>query len=169
MIPEGSYKARAEEGTLGETAGGNPQVAVLLRLLNGGPGVEQQLVTWYGSFGDKSVDRTIESLRHLGWKGDDLSDLQGLGETEVTVVIAHEADLQGQPRARVKWINAGGGLALKTRMDAGSAKAFAEKMRGYVMWHGQRQKGAPGSAVPGGGATSAPSNAGAADGDDIPF
>ena len=171
MIPEGSYKARAEDADLSETNAGNPQVAVLLRLISGGPAVEQQLITWYGSFTEKAIDRTLESLRYLGWKGDDLSNLQGVGTSEVTVVIEHGEDPEGKLRARVKWINSGGGLAVKKRMDAGGAKAFAEKMRGYVMWHNQRQKGGQPA---GGGSAPAPASSSKAaptapETDDIPF
>ena len=167
MIPEGTYKARAEEGALTPTSKGDPQVAVLLRLLDGGAGIEGQLITWYGSFSEKAVDRTLDSLRLLGWTGDDVSDLSGLTGTtaEVRAVIAQEPDQEGKVRTRVKWINAPGGLAVRARLEEGDAKAFAEKMRGYVMWHNQRQKGGQ---PRGGTAASKPASL-PADDTDIPF
>lgn len=142
MIAEGNWKARATEAALGFSSKGTQQVAVDLVLLEGDDAGKH--ITWYGYFSDATFERTIESLRTLGWEGDDLSNLTGIDKNDVYAVIEHEDDLQGQPRARVKWINGSGGLALKERMDAGQAKAFAAQMKGRVL--ALKQKG--GAAAP---------------------
>lgn len=140
MIPEGRYKARAIDGGLGETSDGNPQVAVRFGLLD--EGHEGEEITWFGSFsknkgnGAKTpLERTIESLRTCGWEGDDLSDLRGITDCEVSLVIAHEEYPKGSGKvsAKVKWVNRTGGLALKAPMNETSAKAFAARMKGEVI------------------------------------
>lgn len=136
-IPEGTWKVRACEGALGTTnKTDREQVAVDLEIMDG-PALGAH-ITWYGFFTDKTFDRTIESLRLLGWQGHDLSDLRGLGSTEATAVIADEPDENGEVRTRVKWINAIGGIAMKNRMDIGAAKAFAERMKGRVLAQSQQ-------------------------------
>lgn len=146
MIAEGTWKARGVDAALGYTSGDNEQVAVDLVLLEGDDA--GQHITWYGYFTEKTVERTVESLRLLGWATDDLADLTGIEANEVYIVIAHEEDQEGKPHARVRWINGSGGLALKKRMDAGDAKAFAERMKGHVLSHKQRMTGAQSSAGP---------------------
>jgi hypothetical protein len=146
MIAEGTYKARAIEGALGWTSGDPPkeQVAVEIVLLEGDEYSEGQHLTWYGFFTEKTTETTLKSLRAMGWAGDDLSDLTGIDANEFYAVLVHEEDQQGNLRARVRWINSTpGGLALKEKMDEGSARAFAERMKGHVLAQKQRELGTP--------------------------
>jgi hypothetical protein len=62
--------------------------------------------------------------------------------TRVTIIVEHEEDRDGKPRPRVKWINGGGGLAVKQKLEGAAAKAFAQRMRGYALASRQRS-GAP--------------------------
>jgi hypothetical protein len=130
MIPNGSYTAKAKSGALGTTSGGKEQVAVQFVVGDGEQAGET--ITWYGYFTEKSVDRTLESLRIAGWRGDDLADLSDLSREDapvVELVIAAEV-YEGKTNARVKWINRpGNGPALKKQLDAPAAQSFAEKMR----------------------------------------
>lgn len=128
MIPVGNYKAKGVEGALGRTSSGKEQLAVLLEIISGDFAGEQ--FTWYAHFSDKTIERDFESLRHLGWVGDDLTDLTGIDANEVSIKIEHEEGTDGKVRPRVRWINANGaGLAMKDRMDAQAARAFAARMR----------------------------------------
>lgn len=149
MIEEGSWKARARESALGTASTGREQIGIDFEILEG-PNVGHH-ITWYGYFTEETWERTIESLRTCGWGGSDLSELgspdgsgrpaaeSGLDANEVRIVIAHEPDLQGEYRARVKWVNSVGGVAMKDRMDVGAAKAFAQKMRGRILALGAQQ------------------------------
>lgn len=137
MIEEGAWKARACEGTLAYTGSKNRQVAVDFVLLEG-PN-EGAHITWYGYFTDDTWERTVDSLRICGWGGADLDDLSGIEANEVRLVIAHEPDLQGELRARVRWVNALGGIAVKERMDAGAARAFSIEMKGRILARGAQQ------------------------------
>lgn len=137
MIPPGRYKARAIEGALGETSGGKEQVAVLFEIVEGD--YQGQQMTWYGYFhgadsskAQKNAKRTLESLRHCGWKGDDLTDLSGLGANEVQIVVEQE-EYEGKIRTKIAWVNKCGGLALNTPLTGDKAKAFAARMKGLAL------------------------------------
>ncbi len=135
MIEPGRYKARATGAEMGFTNNGKEQVAVAFELVEK-PG---QRITWYGMFtteitGNARIsqcDRTMESLRLCGWKTDDLFDLAGISDNEVEITIDTETDLNGQPRSRVKWVNApnSGGPALKNIMPDAQKRSFAAKMK----------------------------------------
>jgi hypothetical protein len=147
VIPEGKYKARGVEGALSETSKGNPQVAILIEIIEGEHAGENY--TWYGHFTEKTEERTLESLRHLGWSTDDLTDLTGIDANEVSITIGHEDDQEGKTRARVRWVNAPGGLAIKERMNDGAAKQFAARMKGAAIASRQKASGGAKSASSG--------------------
>jgi hypothetical protein len=165
LIPQGKYRAQAIEAGLGETDTGKEQVAVRFKLLDPVEGCPDS-ITWYGYFTDKTLETTFKALRTAGWKGQDLSDLSELEAPtapEVILVIEHEADQQNQVRARVRWVNGTGGMALKKALDPAKAAAFASKMRGELAAFDQKaglQKPAP---------NAAPKGKAAPTGDDIPF
>jgi hypothetical protein len=139
LIAEQTVKARPVEAALGRTNKGGEQVAIAFQLLEGPD--EGKHVTWYGYFTEKTLDRTLESLEYCGWAGDDLSNLANL-DREVYLVIEHEQDQEGQLRARVRWINASGGVALANRLNETEAAAFGQRMRGAVLARRQA-KGQP--------------------------
>jgi hypothetical protein len=177
-IPNGKYAARATSGALATAKTGTPQVGVEFQITQGEHA--GQCMTWYGFFTDLTTDRTIESLRHCGWQGDDLSDLRGIDANEVQIVIDEEQDKEGNFRQRIRWVNAMGGLALQGRMDEQSAKAFAASMRARAA--AIRPGGAKPAAKPGTNGAARPSSSrssppphtdadrrGAPGDDDIPF
>jgi hypothetical protein len=123
------YAARAKEWGLGETDTGKEQIAVQFEILT--PDADIRRITWFGYFTEKTMERTIQSLRYCGWQGDDLSNLSDLDLNEVELVIDDET-YEGKTRTKVKWVNRGGGLALKAPMDAVRKKAFAASMRANI-------------------------------------
>ena len=129
MIAAGKYRARVHKAELGYTQGGREQIGVSFALLDH----DGQFITWYGYFTDKTVERTMESLRHCGWKSDDLSDLEGISDNEVEIVVDHDTDERGK-RAVVRWVNRlGAGVAIKNVMSDDQKKAFAKKMKGAAV------------------------------------
>ena len=132
MIAKGTYRAIPVDATLGKTGTGKEQVAIMFELAD----ESEQRIPWYGYFTDATFDRTIESLRHLGWHGADLSEFAaGLPDgvnAEVEIVIDHEADQEGVERAKVRWINSGKGIAVKERLDEQQARSFGARMRSRV-------------------------------------
>lgn len=145
MLPQGHYAARAVEGVLSKTKGGTDQVAVSFELLDE-PWTGQR-ITWYGFLTAKTAERTIESLIYCGWEGDNLADLRGIDANDVSLEIEHDT-YEGQTRAKVKWVNRAGGLAV-TPMDPGSAQAIAQQMRGTALAVRERLKAKGGLPRPG--------------------
>lgn len=131
-LENGRYRARAIDAMLGTADTGTKQVAVLFDLLD----VPNTQIAWYGFFTEKTYKRTIESLIVAGWAGDNIADLmaQGLGSTEVSLVVENEQDQHGQWRPRVKWVNApGAGVMVKNEMTDAEKIDFAKRLRGQVL------------------------------------
>lgn len=132
-IVPGHHRARAVEADLGFAGTGTEQIAINFQFLDGENA--GQHITWYGFFTEKCVERTFETLRTCGWKGDDLNDLDGIDENEVELVVEMAVDERdGHAYPKVRWVNRlGGGVALGTRMTDDQRKKFAASMRGYAV------------------------------------
>jgi hypothetical protein len=139
-LQPGTYKARGIAAQLGFTEGGKEQVAVQLEILD--ENYHGETISWYGYFTEKTADRTLESLRLLGWASDDLFDLSGIGSTEIRAILEEE-DYNGKMILKVKWINGPGGLALKAPMSDAQARDFSQRMKGLVLSNKQRAGSAP--------------------------
>lgn len=133
MLKAGTYNAKGVRAQLGLTQNGKEQVAVELAIIDEGDCFGQR-ITWYGYFTERTTERTLDSLRHLGWAGDDLFNLDGVDQNEVSIVVEEE-EYDGKTRLKVQWVNAKGGLALQRPMDDAQAQAFAHRMRGEVLKH----------------------------------
>lgn len=125
------YEAKAKTwglGTAGQKA--TPEVAVEFGIIT--PGADVQAITWHGYLTDAALERTVESLRHCGWKGDDVSDgLPGLDTNEVSLVIEDE-EYEGRTYPKVQFVNRKGGLALKAPMAQDQAKAFGASLKDKI-------------------------------------
>lgn len=135
MIPEGKYRARAISWDLGVASTGTQQIGAQFELLDE-PNAGQRM-TWFGFFTDKALASTVKALRAMGWQGSDPSELAssggGLAANEVTITVEHETDQQGQPRARVRWVDAASGLAMAQPLAGDSLKAFGAQMRAKIL------------------------------------
>lgn len=127
-IPDGTYRARAVEAILTTTRQDKPCVVVTFEFLD--QAWKDVRMQWRGYFTDKTTDRTLESLRYCGWKGDDVTKLDGVDECEVDLVVAREKDLKGRWMPRVQWVNKPGMAAAGAPMPPDRAAAFAAAMRG---------------------------------------
>jgi len=150
IIP-GTYRARPIQGSpkVGFTKNGTEQVGVQLALLDA-DGVEtDSTISWYGYFTDATSQRTMESLRYMGWQGDNLADLSTVGTKDCEIVIDWE-EYQGNRSLRVKWVNATGRrtVAMNAEMDAGAAASFAQRMRGVVIAANGGKPSRPAAAPP---------------------
>ena len=146
-IPNGKHTARAVNWALGLTNGGKEQVAVTLEIMSEGAPGEQ--ITWFGFFTEKTEERTLDSLRYMGWTGNDISDLSEIShpDTAKDVQIVVEAEeYNGEWRPKVQWVNKiGSGAALKNQMDASQMRAFAARLKGKAAAHAQRMGVAAGA------------------------
>jgi hypothetical protein len=141
------YAAQAESWTLGRSSTGKEQVAISFLVLT--EGATHERLTWYGYFTEHTFDRTVETLRTCGWQGDDLSDLSGVEQNKVSLVVVDE-DFEGKVTARVAWVNrTGGGPSVKEVLEGNEAKAFAAAMKDRVRaWSAANKSKAPAAKTP---------------------
>lgn len=126
-------RSKALEWALGESEKGNPFIAVSFKVKDPLDGVEK-FVSWRGHFTDLTTDRTIESLRYLGFEGDDLSNLVGLDKNEVDLVVEDE-EYEGKTYARVQFINQPRGATVKTVLEGQKLSTFAAQMKSAFRAH----------------------------------
>ena len=165
MLTAGNYKARATKALLAQVGKNEtPAMQIVFQIQDEGPH-QGDTIRWDGWLTEKAQDRTIESLQHCGWTGDDVSvfardgaPLQGLDLNDVELVVEMESyEKEGETKhaAKVQWVNrigGGRGLNVENAMPEAKALAFAEKMKGIV--HKTRAKTAATQAQP------APANGG---------
>lgn len=171
IYPEGKYRARARSGEIGEAKTGTVQVAVDFEFVGGE--LAGKHITWFGYFSEKTIDRTLESLRYAGWLGQDPDNLTSLSRAdvpEVELVIVHEDTLPDEKtgeikkRARVQWVN-------RTRvemkqLDPAKKAAFGQSLKARLAAVDQELKGStPPPSKPPNGSAGAP----AGDTPDVPF
>jgi hypothetical protein len=129
MIEEGTHPAKALKAELGVAGTGKEQVAITFALTQ-----SNQRITWYGYFTEKAFEYTMRALETCGFRGSDLSDLSGIdGSFDVDLVIEHEADDKGNPRAKVRWVNEPGRGALAKPLEQGQAAEFASRMKAKIL------------------------------------
>lgn len=148
----GTYVGKVVDAGLAKAGNGNEQVALLCQL--GGTGPEKGLsLTYYGSFGENSIDITIKALRTAGWNGTDLAEVDRWKEVvpnppDVNFVIEQE-EYEGETRTRVRWINSAGGLGVKERLAPAEAQSFAQRMKGKLLAFDQNNRGPKNNGAPG--------------------
>ena len=184
-----TYNAIARACSLGTAKTGTKQVAVTFEVVSQDEH-QGETIAWIGSMTDKTWERTIESLQHCGWQGDDLTELADLDadgaarllSAEVQIVCEPEADQDGNDRLRVKWVNkpGAGRFAFKAKLEGAELRSFAAEMknsiRGMRAGGGQAKKPAQTQTKTsnGGGGSRHPNAPGGSYGsvppdDDIPF
>jgi hypothetical protein len=129
MIEEGTYTAHAVQWDWGFAGTDKKrQIAVQFEILEGP--YAGYTITWFGFFTEKTMQRTIESLRYCGWQDDDIIKMEGMGTLQVQIVVGHE-EWEGKPRAKVRWVNrlGGGTIKLESPMDMAQKRLFAAEMR----------------------------------------
>lgn len=134
MIPAGKYIARATgQFEFGQSDQGSDFVWLNFAITRGE--LEHENIGAYLYFTtEKGTARSIESMRYCGctFPGDDLTNTIGLTANEVELVIEHET-WEGNTRAKVKWINAIGGVKNEQKMTPGAKASFKDRMRGSLL------------------------------------
>lgn len=145
-----TLRARATGAGFGvsETKG-TTQIAVQLHIVDSEEYAGES-IAWLGHFTDKAAARTIESLQHMGWQGDDLTELEELDAAgaervlpEVVEIVCEPEEYNGEWRLKVRWINrpGAGKFAFKAPLIGAGLKAFAAQMKGTI----RSAKGATGT------------------------
>lgn len=131
-LTPGTYRAKAINHKLGETAKGGEQILVTFEILTGEH--KGQSLYWYGFFTEKTLERTLESLEACGWDGESIAKAVGLGSKEVELVVEYEtSQSDGKQYLRVRWVNAPRGAALKKELDRGGVAALEERLKGAML------------------------------------
>ncbi len=180
MIAAGRYRAVAVPVTtddgdfwaqFGVSSNGNEQVVVNFEILDGEHAGET--MAWFGSFTDKTADKTLEGLRNCGWRGSDLATAStGPLEQEVSIVVQEE-EYQGKVRSKIRWVNrpgGGGAFKLEKPMARNDMKMFSSKMKAKAASIPEVKGAAPDRSVPPDPPPAAAPDTGAQHGaDDVPF
>jgi hypothetical protein len=131
IMQSGTFKAHVTDVGLGYTSTGGEQI-VLQFTIDEGPCQGEQIL-WHGSFSEKAEKFTIKTLQTCGWTGIDISTLNEEDMPETVSLVIAEDEFNGQTKFKIKWINAMGGLAIKSQMTQAQKTAFAQKLKGKLM------------------------------------
>lgn len=143
MIPEGYFNAVAvaREGEDGMhkvrwgISGGDAkakQVLVYFEVLDGE--WAGTVIPWFGFFSKAAAKRTVESLRYMGFKGDDLTTLASQTlDQKVSILVEHN-EYNDKVYPRVAFVNkvGGGAMKLKSPMNEKQIREFAAVMKQSV-------------------------------------
>lgn len=127
-IDPGKYLARAREGCISRTSTGIDYVNIVFDLETG-TGMKMSL-EWAGWFGDDPVKnkRTIECLRICGWTGNDLSDLTGITDNQVLLVV-EDKERGGRCYSTIRFINSPSAGPGRNAMLPADIKQLSMRMR----------------------------------------
>ena len=152
QVVEGRYIGRAVEARLCETKAGKPQVVTTLELKTGPSAEDFGVIHHYGSLVGGATQYTLQALRALGWQGDDVSDLRGITDNEVEVVVKTEV-YEGKSKLVASIFKPGS--AFGKDMDDAKKAQIVKDLRAAAIRSRQ------GEAAPSGGGYAAPAKSAA--------
>ncbi len=143
MIAEGKYQAKASPDVeLGRTPNTQTAFVRVQFEITAECEFRGHQIHWDGWLTEKTSERTMDSLEHCGWDGASLSNPQGVGTKECSIVIEHEqSEKDGKLYPRVKWVNAlGGGAKLKdeVKLDAAALRSIDQEFKASLMERRQK-------------------------------
>lgn len=126
----GTHPATVKSVQFGTSKKGTATIAISFEG-EGGHGV------WYGYFTEKGTNGIRKTVTALGtrWNEEDdatvdIAALQTfLVGREAVLVVEMDDDLDGNPRPRIRWVNAPGGGALANPMDDAELANFAAQFK----------------------------------------
>lgn len=139
LIPEGFYDAVAVEvvhderlsfAYMSENKKGTRQVVVSMRLLN--CEWDGRMVPWYGYLTVKTAERTCQSLRYMGLKGDLLDQVEHQQLNQIVRVKVEINEYNGNTSNRIGWIDrhgSSGNMTGTPPMSEHDKKEFSALMR----------------------------------------
>lgn len=142
MDKVGIYKGKARkraDGTwaqYGERENGNLELILEMSIAD----VGVRSIALY--INDKTLEFTVERLRALGWKGEDISNLDGIGDNEVDVEVSVE-EYQGKQRNKYNIMTGAGRFSVQKPVDPKMFNAKFAALRGAMGSGGQPGGGAP--------------------------
>jgi len=145
-MTKATYRAHALACGFGVAKTGTHQIFVQCAIVEYSDEAEKWVntgdeITWIGSFTAGTEARTIESLGHFGWKGDDLAELDNPDEQTLARLMPDFVDLVCEPEEyegaltlKVRWVNhpGAGKFAFKEPLAGDALKSFAARMKGTI-------------------------------------
>lgn len=136
-MTKATYIAIARASSFGTAKSGNRQIAVEFEIIDGEHAGER--ITWMGTFSDNSTEITIKALDAMGFRGDDISDLENLDDVGAAQLLGDQVSIvcepdtyDGDTNLKVRWVNkpGSGRFAFKEKLEGQELKQFAASMRG---------------------------------------
>lgn len=138
---EGNHIAKITGHVLGKAGTGTPQIAVeFTREIEDAEGnLVSESLTWYGYFTENARRITIDALKAMGW--DAAADDHDIGKLHNTdrllgnqcrIVIKFEADLEGEMRPRIAFVNKSG-AAVKEELPVDEIAGLAANIKGDLV------------------------------------
>lgn len=159
LTPSEGDLARCVGVQFAEFANG-PQILLAFKIHDENSPNKGRVTTYFGSFGERSIDFTVDALRACGWQGDDLADLPKAFErgelgAEVSLKIINEPSLDRDKRPvmdedgnekwrdKVAFVNVpgegGAGFKPEKTLEGAELKNFGQRMRTAVANAGKRK------------------------------
>jgi len=151
MLEKGTYRARASNFGLGFSQNkGTPQCSIEFTVSDGPYTGDTITANLY--FTEKTQERTIRTLRLMGWTGTEIGAI-GIDDLQNEVLlVVQEEEYEGRRWPRVQWINDPNrsGLQLGRQMMPNELSSFSNEMRGVAMKFaaGTSEKAGAGSKKP---------------------
>lgn len=108
---------------------GTKQALVMMKLKD-----HNVTLPWYGYFTPDAIERTVESLRLLGFKGKSFEEMIEAELTSEVSVTVETDKFKGKVRSRVAWINdpSGPGIKMADTFDAKGLKGLDKEFGSYL-------------------------------------
>lgn len=186
LVEPGRYRGKVVDHDMGRASTGTPQVAVQFEFVD--KAGDTRRLTWYGYFTTATLSSehgVLKQLRELGWDVDKANwDMAQLGRRtdknpvggalmglEADITIEKDKDQNGKETRKIEWINAEGGIGMKTRAETPEdIAAWIKEVRAAAGGQQAPRQARPAqTANPSPSAPSAAPSTKAASADDLPF
>jgi len=146
MIAAGRYNAVAIDLDFGKSKNTNtPFIAIVFRIqeaVRTTPGDERRgwshsgdAITAFLYFTEKAAERSIQTLRKMGWGGDNVGEIIVDDVMNIMEIVVEHEVFEGKTRAKVAWINAPGEspLSIQNPLNQMERQSFSDQYRGLAM------------------------------------
>lgn len=131
-LPEGRYTGRAT-GEIAFDVNDKGTESVLIPLQFTTPGWEDRGVTFIGYLTAAAAPYTFKKMRSMGWTGDSLTDMTGMGDAEVAIEIRYE-EHEGKERMKVDvWPNGPRTIQAKNEVKGRDLDALSKRLQGHIL------------------------------------
>jgi len=145
-MEEGRYVATCVNIEFAITEKGTAYARLVMRIAPGEQ-FEGEDVFYYMYFTEKASSRSVETLRILGWTGDNLGEVSHHHIPNVVEIEVKQNEYKGKTSFRIEWINAVGEHGpLPKRMSDEQKTQFGREMMRYTYKAGKpapKQRQAP--------------------------